>query len=211
MKSLKAVLGALLLATALPLFAADRSVDITGSVAFIHLNEQNEQSLDVESDLGFTAGLNVFFGDRISLDVTAGVFEPEASIDLPTLTAGRLRPLQIQRATVGKVKMIPLTAALLYHFAPEGKFDVYVGGGVEYILLGDFDNADDVDFEEIDFEDDLGGMINAGMNIGFGRNLALKLDAKYVALGDPVKTSGDIPLELELKPLTLSAGLSFRF
>ncbi|HXI14170.1 MAG TPA: OmpW family outer membrane protein [Thermoanaerobaculia bacterium] len=211
MKSLKTVLGALLFTTALPLAAADRSVDITGSVAFIHLNEQNEESLDVESDLGFTAGLNVFFGNRVSLDVTAGVFEPEASLDLPTSTVGRLKPLQIQRATVGKVKMIPLTAALLYHFAPEGRFDPYVGGGVEYILLGDFDNADDVDFERIDFEDDLGGMINAGVNIGFGRNLALKLDAKYVAIGDPVTTSGDIPVELELKPLTLSAGLSFRF
>jgi len=201
-----------LLLAAVPAIGQSRSVDITGSVSFIQIGEEAERSLEVENDLGFTVGLNVFIGNQFSLDFTAGVFEPEASIALPTVLGSRaIKAHLVSAATVGKVKMIPLTAALQYHFKPEGRIDPYIGGGVEYVLLGNFDSADDIDFEEIDFNDDLGAMVNAGVSFDLGRNLAITLDAKYVAFEDGVTTAGDQPLETELHPLLLSAGLSWQF
>jgi len=201
-----------LLLAAVPAIGQSRSVDITGSASFIRIGEDAERSLEVENDVGFTVGLNVFIGDRFSLDFTAGLFEPEASIALPTVLVFRtIKPQVVSAATVGKLKMIPLTAALQYHFKPEGRIDPYIGGGVEYVLLGNFDSADDIDFEEIDFNDDLGAMVNAGVSFDLGRNLALTLDAKYVAFDDGVTTAGDQPLATELHPLIVSAGLSWQF
>lgn len=200
-----------LLLAAVPAIGQSRSVDVTGSVSFIRIGQDDERALEVENDVGFTAGLNVFIGNQFSIDFTAGVFEPEASIALPTVRGSRAIKPHLVSAAVGKLKMIPLTAALQYHFKPEGRIDPYIGGGIEYVLLGSFDSADDIDFEEIDFNDDLGAMVNAGVSFDLGRNLAITLDAKYVAFEDGVTTAGDQPLETELHPLLLSAGLSWQF
>lgn len=185
-------------------------VDISGEDA-IDFDEIDEDPLvNFEADQGWGAGVNVFIGGRFSLEVAAATVTPELSIEsgnspIPGFVAGDLN-------------MIPITGVVQWHFAPNGSFDVYVGGGVAYILFDDVSEAEDLDeveIDSIDFDDDYGTVFNVGLTMGLTRAIGLNLDAKYVPAEASARVrfadgTGD-DLALEVNPLILSAGIRIMF
>jgi outer membrane protein len=216
---MKAVRLILILAVAslaaVPAFAQSRSVDLTGYVSWMDPSGDNtivddpDGTIDInfDADQGFGIALDVFWSNRISTELAVMKFSPEAAFEG---TGG------FESLIAGDLDMMPITATLRFHFAPESRFDPYIGAGVAYVLFDEISsrNLSDIDIDALDVDDDYGFLLNAGFSFDITPNFALVLDAKYVPVESSINARGAGPAEalnLEINPLILSAGLSFQF
>lgn len=201
-----------------PALAQDRSIDISvfgtwvdssGRSTFqIGDDISNLEEVEFDSDFGYGLAVNVFWTPRISTEFAAALLEPDFIISERPRAVTRIEPLE----------MMPLTAVLQYHFSPRSTLDFYVGAGAAYVIfdeIEDTDDIDDIEFDSIDFDDDVGLVVNAGLGWAFTPAFGLYLDAKYVPL-DAAATAvvAGRPRdaqEIKVDPLMLSAGLTFRF
>ncbi|MCU1349966.1 MAG: rane protein [Acidobacteria bacterium] len=201
----------------MPVFAADRTFDITGWAAWVDPNSNGtfnsptpNQPLDVNFDgkLGYGASVNVFFGEHISTEFGAFWVRPDARFSNggPVFTGGDL-------------KMIPITAVLQYHILPKGFIDPYVGAGAAYVLFDNVSGTSDlknVGINQINFKDDVGLALNAGIGFALTPNFAIVADGKYVPLKSSATavyaTGTNSPgTKVKINPVIFSAGLSLRF
>ncbi|MBW3565184.1 MAG: outer membrane beta-barrel protein [Acidobacteria bacterium] len=205
---------------AMPLAAQDHTFSLSGFVT--SLDPQGDgvfEGIDENSDLddldanfdsseGFGAALGFHLSDNIALELAASVVEPEF-----ILTTGG--PVPITART--ELEMIPVTLTLQWHLNPDGMLDPYIGAGAAYILFDDADDfdRDDTNLESVDIEDDVGLVVNAGLNVNFSEMIGLYLDAKYVpveAAADAVFLAGDgTSTDIEINPLMFSGGLRLMF
>jgi outer membrane protein len=217
MKRIAVLLSLVVFAVAAPMFAQTRSVDVIGYANWVDPNGDGTFSdgiddIDVnfDSEQGFGVGVNVFWGDRISTEFAASVVEPDVAFE----SSNPLFPA----FTAGSLEMIPITATLQYHFNPEGRFDPYVGGGAAYVLFDQLDSSDDlddVDIDSIDFDDDVGFVVNAGFSFDITPNFAVYVDGKYVPVSSSATatfaTGPGVETDIDINPLIFSVGLGYQF
>ncbi len=209
---------ALMAVLAVPAFAADRFFELTGAAVWVDPNSSGtfnsanpNQPFDISfhGKLGYGIAANIFFANAISLQLAGAEVKPEATI--------RFRPSG-GTSTGSGLKMIPLTAVLQFHLIPNGSIDPYVGAGAAYVLFDKLDKASDVGnlgVNRIDFKDDVGLALNAGIDIGLTKNFGVTVDGKYV----PVKSSAtavyvtgpNTTTKVKINPVIFSAGLTLRF
>lgn len=181
-------------------------LDPTGGGTFEDLDDPAE--LDIETDLGPGLAVNVFFSDRISIEFAGASIEPETNITRRRAIGGS--------GPGGNLNIIPLTAVVQFHFAPNGFIDPYIGGGAAYVLY-DFSESQGVhNIDEIDFDDDLGFAVNAGLGIRLSNRLGLTIDAKYVPIESNaraviINSNEESEGRFDVSPVMFSAGLSLRF
>lgn len=164
--------------------------------------------LELDSENGYGAALNFYWSDRFSTEFAGYVVNSNVSRSLGTAPA----------VALGELEMIPLTATLQFHLLPRGRFDVYAGAGVAYVLFDNVENAGDVggiDLQQVEFEDDYGFLGNAGVSLGITNNFAINIDAKYVPLKSSATarytTASGQEFDFEVNPLIVSAGISLRY
>ena len=218
MRSLKLSMVFIALLAATPLAAQSRSVDLYGFVNWVDPSGDSvfdadgldDARVEFDSAQGFGVAVNVFFSNRVSAEFAASVVEPEVAFrsDNPAF------PL----LTGGELEMIPITATLQYHFNPDGRFDPYVGLGAAYVLFDQVDELDDVggvDVDAIDFDDDVGLVVNAGLTFDITPTFALYVDGKYVPVSSSATatfaTGPGTSTDIDINPLILSAGLGIQF
>jgi outer membrane protein W len=202
-----------------PAAAQDRFIDINAFATWVDSsgdsalrlgdNIDDVGDIDFESDQGFGASVNVFWSNRISTEFAMSVIDPDLNVNSPS--RGRI-------VFTEPLEMMPITAVLQLHLLGSSRFDPYVGVGGGYILFEDIEDRndlDDIDFERIDFEDDIGLVLNAGFRLGLTENFGIYLDGKYMPLetaATPVFTDGpDEEVDIAINPLILAAGISFSF
>ena len=206
-----AVLASLLLVPAA--FAQSRSFDLTANVVWLDPTGggtfedlTDPQDLEFDSEIGYGLAANIFFGERISTEFAIARVQPDATIT---------RRRAVGSPGSGNLQITPLTAVLQFHFAPNGFIDPYVGAGAAYVLY-EFDAQGVTNIDQIDFDDDVGLAVNAGLGIRLGNRFGVTLDAKYIpitsnATAVVVGTNQERTGEFEVSPIILSAGLSLRF
>jgi len=207
---------AVLLLSAAPLSAQSRSFDLTGYASWVDTSSEgtfddttsNPVDINFDGTLGYGVAANIFFGDHISTEFAIVRVNSDVSF---------------RRRVVGstngnsEAEMMPITGVLQFHLAPNGRFDPYIGAGAAYVLIDDVDTPSELnnlDFEKLDFKDDVGLALNAGLGIRLTNNLGLTLDAKYVPLESSARaarTTGEETIKFDINPVILSAGLSLRF
>ncbi len=210
------VLSLCLCLFSLPVFAADRYFDLTGWATWVKpqsndtFNSTNpNQPFDINfrGKLGYGAGVNVFFGHSLSLALDASEVKPDATFGFPGATLNQ-----------GSIKMIPITGVLQWHLIPSGFIDPYIGAGAAYVLFDNLQNFNDVGHvgvNRINFKDDVGLVLNAGLGFNFSPHLGITGDVKYV----PVKSSATAVFatgpnqsqKIKINPVMASAGLTFHF
>jgi len=169
----------------------------------------NLNSIDLDSEKGYGAALNIFWSSRFSTEFAAYTYKPAA------YSRGDFEGPPV---SFGELKMIPITGTLQFHFAPNGRFDPYIGAGVAYVLFDNLKSRDDlgdIDFDSINFEDDYGYVANVGFSFDMTPSIALNVEGKYV----PIESAAtavfpDAPgqnFQFKVNPLILSAGISLQF
>ncbi len=214
-----AATAAILILAAYPTLAADRTFDLTGMVSWVDPNSSGtfnatnpNQPFDISfnSKMGYGIAANIFWGDHISTEFAASEVRPDAQF--------RSHAAAPTSGNLGTVKMIPITGVLQFHFAPNATVDPYIGAGAAYVLFDNLSNINDVGnlgVRNINFKNDAGLVLNAGIGFALSKNLALVADGKYV----PVKSSADAVFatgpnqsqKVKINPVIFSGGLSLRF
>lgn len=110
---------------------------------------------------------------------------------------------------IGKIKALPPSLLVQYHFTDLGAFKPYVGLGVNYTLFFSRDNilggAASVERSSV------GLAAQVGFDYMFNKNWGLNLDVKYIQMETDVTVSGSKIGTLNLSPITAGAGVSYRF
>lgn len=215
---MKSVLLSLAVAVAVLLFAVpataqERAFDLTGYAAWVDTSSEGtfegNNPLDVSFDgtMGYGAAANIFWTPRISTEFA--IVRVENDLNFRTRTIN---------ASPTEVEMMPITGVLQFHFAPQGRIDPYIGAGAAYVLFGDVDRPaelSNIDFESIDFEDDIGLALNAGIGLKITNNFGLTFDAKYVPLESSATAvrpvGGGSEVKFDMNPVIFSAGATLRF
>lgn len=203
---------------ALPLHAANRTFEITGFVTRVDTNSSGtfnsttpnqDFNISFNSKVGYGAGLNFFVGDTFSIELTGSVVKPDARLEGVAGAVG---------AVSSSTRMVPLTAVLQWHFIPKGFIDPYVGAGAAYVLFDNVNNTQNpgnLQVRRIDFKDDAGLALNAGVGIAISPSFAITVDGKYVPLKSSASavfvTGPNSETRVKINPVMVSAGLTWRF
>lgn len=206
------VTAVLALALSLPAFAQRRFLDLSANAVWVDPSNSGSfedladpATIDFDPSVGYGAAANVFFSDRVSIEFAISRVDSDTTVRRRAVTAPG-----------GNLQMMPVTAVMQFHFAPNGFIDPYIGAGAAYVLFDDVEANGVSGLESIDFEDDAGLAINAGLGIRLGERFGLVIDGKYVPLESNAKavvlgTGQTSEGKVNISPIILSAGLSLRF
>lgn len=219
MKSFRIAL-VLMCLTAFPAFAADHVFDLTGWASWVDPNSNGtfnssnpNEPFNVRFDgkVGYGIGANIFFGDRFSAAFDAAQVRPGTTVRSRAAGGGSF--------FTNGTRMTPITGVLQWHFAPRGGIDPYVGAGVAYVLFDKTNVFRSTTLSHIDYKDDAGLALNAGVSFRISRMFAITADGKYVPLkssATAVYLPGASPtlptgLKVKINPVIFSGGLTLRF
>ena len=189
---------------AFPLFAADVEVGVDHVLTMMHGESAFDGGdLDVQTSRGFTAGAEVFFTPRVSTRFTATFINPVAI----------LNPGDIDLNTLG---IDTYAACARWHFTPAARFSPFAGGGVAFVSFGNLEQrfADDI---EMEVGNETTFFAEAGLRYRFRPRIFLHATVMYMPLDGDVTVIRNqrpdvvLPERIDLNPMTISGGASWRF
>lgn len=109
----------------------------------------------------------------------------------------------------GNLDLDVLSATAQLHLARGSMISPYVGGGLAYVS-GEAGSIDQDEADNVDLENELEFLVNAGLNVGLGRSFGVFLDGKYILY--EARGEGESDGEaLDINPLIISGGIKFKF
>lgn len=121
--------------------------------------------------------------------------------------------IQAGDAYIGKIKALPPSLVLQYHFTDFGAFKPYVGLGVNYTLFSSRDNIYLGPTQLTTEQSSVGMVAQVGFDYMFTKSLGLNVDLKYIQMETDVtvKANGAKVGALGLSPWTPGIGLTYKF
>lgn len=125
------------------------------------------------------------------------------------LTYPQTVDIKVNGVESGKIKALPPSLLVQYHFTELGAFKPYVGAGLNYTIFTSRNNilggAASVDSSSFGLVGQL------GFDYALTKNWLLNLDVKYIQMDTDVKVGGNKVGKLELNPVTAGVGVGYRF
>jgi outer membrane protein len=197
----------LVLVVSVQAFAQAGSSDVGAWVSWTSLKTDFDTEIDLDTelnfdeDMGYGASFNHYWTDLVSTDF--GV--QKMSADLTVSGLG------VPKTTVGELDVTALTGTVQLHFLRESRFSPYVGAGAAY-MLADFSANDlEPDDEQVELDDDVTFLVNAGVNVRMTERISLMGDVKYIPWEVNEENASTDDEALDVSPLIVSAGVRFRF
>lgn len=158
---------------------------------------------DVDVDEAFTPELDVtyFATDNIGVELIAAT----ANHDV------KLENSAVGDVDLGDVWILPPTLTAQYHFLPKQRISPYVGAGVNWTL---FYGADSGDANDIDYENDVGPALQAGVDIAISGPWSLNLDVKKLFLDTEAEVqtaAGTVDADVDIDPWIVGVGVAYKF
>lgn len=114
---------------------------------------------------------------------------------------------------VGKIKALPPSLLLQYHFTDLGALKPYVGAGVNYTIFGNRQNFPALGNGVTVDSSSFGFVGQIGADYMFDKNWGMNVDLKYATMSTNVNTvAGNTNLgKLTLNPLMPAVGVTYKF
>ncbi|MDN3555439.1 OmpW/AlkL family protein [Halomonas maura] len=153
--------------------------------------------VDVDDDSAFAFTLGYRFTDTLGVELLAA--EP---FD---------HDFEVEGVTGGSTDHLPPSLTLQYYplGGTSARVQPYAGLGVNYTLFSDEDV--DVPGVELEFDDSWGVAAQLGVDLLIDEHWALNAAAWYLDIDADASLNGDEVGTVEIDPLVVMAGLSFRF
>ena len=111
---------------------------------------------------------------------------------------------------LGDTMILPPTLTLQYHFTPDSKFSPYVGAGLNYTIT--YNDSHGSDTTSLSAGNGIGVALQAGADYWISEHWGVNFDVKKIWLDvDASVNSGAITGNVELNPLIIGTGVSYRF
>ncbi|UQI42054.1 OmpW/AlkL family protein [Vreelandella venusta] len=152
-------------------------------------------AVDVQDKTDFAFTLGYRFHDKMGVELLAALpFEHEIALNGDNLAS---------------TKHLPPTLTLQYY--PLGGTDArvqpYVGAGINYTFFSDEELA----IGELELDDSWGAAAQVGIDLLIDENWALNAAAWYIDIDTDATVNGAAAGTVEIDPLVVMAGLSYRF
>lgn len=135
-------------------------------------------------------------------------FTPNIAAEL-VLTTPQSIDIHVGGAKEGKIRALPPSLLVQYHFTQFGAFKPYLGAGVNYTLFSKRSNilngAASVDRSSIGF------VAQAGFDYMIDKHWGVNVDVKYVQMNTDVHVGGVKVGKVDLNPVTAGVGVTYRF
>ena len=192
------VIGLALALTALPLMAQTNDAGVWYATAQI----KDSAGLSFDNANGFGVSFNHFWTGPLSTEFSVSSLRANAGIDIAGTRA----------LDAGRLKLMPFTANLQWHFARGSMFAPYIGAGLAYVSAKDLSSADldAAGIGHVKIDHKASWDANAGVNIGIGTMFAVAIDGKYIKY-EPDSTAAGTTEKLKLDPVVISAGIKLRW
>jgi outer membrane protein len=157
---------------------------------------------------GVGLGLNFFVTDRVSFEAKVAALESQL----------RVRTIGSDFFTVadlGRAQIYPISAVLQWHLSEHGTIRPYLGAGVAHVILHDINRSvGNTGANGIHFKDPTGLVVDGGLELQISKRWSVVGDARYIPIETKstatfVGTSSSV--DMNVRPLIVSAGLSWRF
>ncbi len=142
-----------------------------------------------------------FFTDNIAVELILAT--TKHSLEVKNSTAGDL--------DLGTVRALPPVLTLQYHFRPKEAFSPYLGAGVNYTIMYDTERGRSVN--SVDYSNEFGWALQAGMDYQFAENWMLNVDLKKVFVSTDITVNGGAinANDTDLDPWIVGIGVGYRF
>ena len=149
--------------------------------------------LNVQSESGFTFGAGYLFTDKVGVELNSSEkFEHQ----LNTANAG----------DIGSIDRLPVN--LLVNYYPMGGMDSrvqpYVGAGLNYTRFSG-------EPENVDVKASYGAIGQAGVDLAVTENILLNGYVSYADVDTDVRVGGDTVGKVDMNPVTIGGGVTYRF
>ena len=134
-------------------------------------------------------------------------FTPNIALEV-VLTYPQKHDVYLDGNKIGTFKHLPPTFMGQYHFIPDGKFDPYLGLGVNYTRISSVDLADGA--LGID-RSSVGPAIQAGVDFKIDKTWSINFDVKKVQIRSDVTSNGVKISNVKVDPVLVSLGVGYRF
>ncbi|HEX3068191.1 MAG TPA: OmpW family outer membrane protein [Thermoanaerobaculia bacterium] len=206
--------AALMAFFAAPLFAQHR-VDVLLDAEGVHRpGGSTDLSTGVHFDPQFGTGggvglgLNFFLTDRVSIEAKAAALESQLKVR--TIGSDFFAV-----ADLGRAQIYPITALLQWHLSEHGTIRPYLGAGIAHVVLRNINHSvGSTDASGIHFKDPTGLVVDGGLEAQISKRWSILGDARYI----PIETKSEAAfigtsssVRMNVRPLIVSAGLSWRF
>lgn len=118
---------------------------------------------------------------------------------------------------LGEVWLLPPTLTVQYHFDPglPGAMTPYIGGGLNYSLFYNEEGAPGSAASATDYENAVGYVFQAGLDIPAGQNWYMNLDLKKIWVNTDITVDlaagGSVTGDVDLDPWILGLGVGYKF
>lgn len=149
-------------------------------------------------------------GDAVTPEVDLTYFLTEnVAFELIAATAQH-RITYNDTTSLGTVWILPPTLTAQYHFQPDEAFSPYVGTGINYSLFYGEDTGNG--FTNLEVDGGVGFALQAGFDYWLDDNWGVNFDVKKLWLDiDGKLNNGAITTDIDLDPVIVGAGISYRF
>lgn len=196
------IVAMLLCLVALPLAAQSNEVGVWYSTAQLKDTGDAAGRLTFDNAKGYGVSFNHFWTGALSTEFSATRLHADGGIEV-----NGARVLD-----TGRLKLMPITADVQWHFAHSSMISPYIGAGLAYIKADDLSSSDlnlaGIGAVKIDKKTTW----NAGAGIDFSlfKSFALTVDAKYIKY-EPDSSAAGSTEKLKLNPLMISGGVKLRW
>ncbi len=187
---------------ALPLAAQSNEIGVWYSTAKIKATGDAGGRLTFDNAKGYGVSFNHFWTGSFSTEFAASRLHANGGIDINGTRA----------LSTGRLKLMPITADLQWHFAHASMISPYIGAGVAYVKADDLSSSD-LDLAgvgPVKIDKKTTWNANAGIDIGLGKMFAVAVDGKYIKY-EPDSSAAGTTEKLKLNPLVISAGVKLRW
>jgi len=175
-----------------------------------HISPKSDNgSLDADPDIGIDVGsatMMTFDGTRMITDnwavelLAALPFKHDVHLDDGD-----------SRAKVATVKHLPPTLSAQYHFNPAGKFQPYVGAGINWTIFFDETGKGPLEGVDLKLTNSLGLAAVVGIDIPLSESVFLNANIRYMDIDTDVKVDGSKAAKATIDPWVYGLNLGWRF
>lgn len=132
---------------------------------------------------------------------------PNVAVDLLVGTAPKHR-IYGNGEKIGYTRYLPPTLSVQYNFNPDGKFNPYVGAGVNYTY---YFNEKLISNDKLNISNSFGYAATLGMDYNINKNISLGAELRYIDVSSDIEINGTKVGSGDVNPMLYTLTLGYKF
>jgi outer membrane protein len=167
-------------------------------LSYVNPTSNNHEIVSVDSATSFTFNFEYMMTQNWGLELLAA-YPFKHDIEL------------IDGTEVASTKHLPPTLSVNYHFAPDSKFQPYLGLGLNYTLFFSEKTYGALEGVDLDLGGSWGLAGDLGADIMLNDKWFLNLSVRYIGIETKAKLDGESIGKVKINPWVYSGNIGFRF